>query len=122
MLTYIVSVRGGKPKSAATSIEEEPLVPFAEVSLPPGEPAARIEAVSRAAHEAPVTGLCRGARPEDDFRFGPRCEEWIVVFIMMTFTLPAAGPRIGAGMIAKIHGSPGRPGRATTVTRQALHA
>ncbi|MFD8077950.1 hypothetical protein ACFV3E_35460 [Streptomyces sp. NPDC059718] len=29
-----------------------------------------------------------------DFRFGPRREEWIVVFIMMTSTLPQA---LGSG-------------------------
>ncbi|MFF3950808.1 hypothetical protein ACFYYN_39320 [Streptomyces sp. NPDC001902] len=120
MLTYIVSVRGGKPKSAATSIEEEPLVPFAEVSLPPGRPA-----------RLPPGGLADGARgtshvqeawPEDHVRFGPHREGWIAVFVMTAFTLPAAGPRTGAGMIAKIHGSPGRPRRAMTVTRQVLHA
>lgn len=62
------------------------------------------------------------ARPEDHFPFGPHREGWIAVFVMTAFTLPAARPRTGAGKIAKIHGSPGRPGRAMTVTRQVLHA
>ncbi|MCF3961053.1 tautomerase family protein [Streptomyces fuscigenes] len=68
-------------------------MPFVDISLARGKPAAYLEAVSRAAHEALVTEL--HMRPEDDFqlihqhdpgemvfsrdfRGGPRSGDWIV--------------------------------------------